>query len=105
MHPLTVCTSIRLQLVMVWKRLPLTLLPRSIHIRVDLGHNLTVVMIIRSSNVTTLGTEMAVHILVEMVLTITTIGGIRTVEIKIGTLIEILTIETTRCILKEVSLG
>lgn len=96
--------SINPQLVKVLKWFQITLLLRSIHIGVQSAHNLTAIMIIHSS-VTPSGAEMAVHILVEMVLTITTIGGIRTAAAKIGTLIEILTIETTTCILKGVSLG
>ena len=49
---------------------------------------------------------MVVRIPVEMVLTITTMAaGIRTAEVKIGTIIEILTVETITCILREFPLG
>lgn len=70
-----------------------------------MGHKLTAATIIHS-NVIPSETEMVVHIPVEMVLTITTMAaGIRTVEVKIGAIIEILTVETITCILRELFLG
>jgi hypothetical protein len=97
--------SIKRQLAKVLKCLLITLHLRNIAIGVHLGHNLTAAMIIHS-NVTPSGTEMVVHIPVEMVLTITTmVAGIRIAEVKIGAIIEILTVETITSILRELFLG
>lgn len=105
-RPLMVASpSIKRQLAKVLKCLLITLHLRNIAIGVHLGHNLTAAMIIHS-NVTPSGPEMVVHIPVEMVLTITTmVAGIRIAEVKIGTIIEILTVETITSILRELFLG
>lgn len=92
--------------VKLLKCLQITHLLRTIHRGVGLVHIIIVVVIIHSNGILT-GAGTVVHTREEMVLTITIMatGAIKTEEIMIGMVLEIIVVETPTCNLRELFQG